>query len=59
VVLDNLPVDEVAGIREAITTPRAQLFYLPPYRPDIQPTRMALTALKALLRRYPLSASAS
>jgi hypothetical protein len=29
VVLDNLPAHKVAGIREAITARRAQLFYLP------------------------------
>lgn len=30
VVLDNLPAHKVDGIREVITAPGAQLFYLPP-----------------------------
>ena len=33
VVLDNLPAHKVAGIREAITARRAQIFYLPPPQP--------------------------
>ena len=37
VVLDNLPAHKVAGIREAITARRAQLFYLPPYSPEMNP----------------------
>jgi len=53
VVLDNLPAHRVTGIREAITARRAQLFYLPPYSPDMNPIEMAFAKLKALLRHEP------
>ena len=53
VVLDNLPAHKVAGIREAITRRRAQLFYLPPYSRDMNPIEMAFAKLKALLRQEP------
>jgi transposase len=42
-----------AGIREAITARRAQLFYLPAYSPDMNPIEMAFAKLKALLRQDP------
>ncbi len=53
VVLDNLPAHKVAGIREAITARRAQLFYLPPYSPNMNPIEMAFAKLKAPLRQQP------
>ena len=53
VVLDNLPSHKVAGVRKAITARRAQLFYLPPYSPDLNPIEMAFAKLKALLRQEP------
>jgi transposase len=53
VVLDNLPAHKVAGIREAIADRRAQIFYLPPYSPDMNPIEMAFAKLKALLRHEP------
>lgn len=53
VVLDNLSSHKVAGVREAITARRAQLFYLPPYSPDLNPIEMAFAKLKALLRQEP------
>jgi transposase len=54
VVLDNLPAHKVAGIREAITDRRAQIFYLPPYSPDMNPIEMTFSKLlKALLRQEP------
>jgi transposase len=53
VVLDNLPAHKVAGIREAIADRRAQIFYLPPYSPDMNPIEMAFAKLKALLRQEP------
>jgi transposase len=52
-VLDNLPAHKVAGIHEAVTQRRAQLFYLPPYSPDLNPIEMAFAKLKALLRQDP------
>lgn len=53
VVLDNLPAHKVAGVREAIAERRAQLFYLPPYSPDMKPIEMAFAKLKAHLRQEP------
>jgi transposase len=53
VVLDNLPAHKVAGIREAITARYAQIFYLPPYSPDLNPIEMAFAKLKTLLRQEP------
>jgi len=53
VVLDNLPAHKVAGIREAIAARRAQIFYLPPYSPDMNPIEFAFSQLKALLRQEP------
>ena len=53
VVLDNLPAHKVTGIREAIAERRAQIFYLPPYSPDMNPIEMAFAKLKALLRKEP------
>jgi transposase len=51
VVMDNLPVHKVAGVREAIEAVAAKLLYLPPYSPDLNPIEMAFSKLKALLRK--------
>ena len=51
VVMDNLPVHKVAGVREAIEAAGATLLYLPPYSPDLNPTEMAFSKLKAHLRK--------
>src|SRR5262249_55517799 len=37
VLLDNLSSHKTAGIAEAITAQGAQLIYLPPYSPDLNP----------------------
>ena len=37
VVMDNLAVHKVAGIREAVAAAGASLLYLPPYSPDLNP----------------------
>ena len=50
VVMDNLPAHKVAGIRAAIEARGAQLFYLPPYSPDLNPIELIFAKLKALLR---------
>jgi transposase len=51
VVMDNLPVHKVAGVREAIEAAGATLRYLPPYSPDLNPIEMAFSKLKAHLRK--------
>jgi transposase len=50
VVLDNLSSHKVAGVREAIETAGANLLYLPPYSPDLNPIELAFSKLKRLLR---------
>ena len=51
VVLDNLPAHKPAAVREAIEATGAQLRYLPPYSPDLNPIEMAFAKLKALLKK--------
>src|ERR1700712_4222974 len=41
VVMDNLPVHKVAGVRAAIEEVGAQLWLLPPYSPDFNPIENA------------------
>lgn len=50
VIMDNLPAHKVAGVREAIEAAGAQLLYLPPYSPDLNPIEMAFAKLKSILR---------
>jgi transposase len=51
VVMDNLPSHKVVGIREAIEAAGAELRYLPPYSPDLNPIEQFFAKLKALLRK--------
>jgi transposase len=51
VVIDNLSAHKVAGVREAIEATGAQLLYLPPYSPDLNPIEQLFAKLKALLRK--------
>lgn len=50
VVMDNLPAHKVSGIAQLINTKGAQVFYLPPYSPDMNPIENAFAKLKTLLR---------
>jgi len=50
VVMDNLSSHKVKGVRERIETAGAQLLYLPPYSPDLNPIEKAWAKLKQLLR---------
>ena len=50
VILDNLSVHKVAGVRKAIEAAGARLLYLPAYSPDFNPIEQAFAKLKALLR---------
>ena len=50
VVMDNLAAHKVQGVREAIQAAGAQLLYLPPYSPDLNPIELVFAKLKALLR---------
>jgi transposase len=51
VVMDNLPAHKRSQIRVAIEAVGAQLMYLPPYSPDLNPIEMAFAKLKAALRK--------
>lgn len=51
VIMDNLAVHKVTGVRTAIENAGAMLLYLPPYSPDLNPIEMAFSKLKALLRK--------
>jgi transposase len=51
VVLDNLAVHKVDGVRQAIATVGAFILYLPPYSPDLNPIEQLFAKLKALLRK--------
>lgn len=50
VVMDNLSSHKVKGVRERIEAVEAQLLYLPPYSPDMNPIEKAWAKLKQLLR---------
>jgi transposase len=51
VIMDNVSVHKVAGVREAIETRGAILFYLPPYSPDLNPIEQLFSKLKGILRK--------
>jgi transposase len=51
VIMDNLAAHKVAGVRAAIEAVGAELRYLPPYSPDLNPIEQAFAKLKALLRK--------
>lgn len=50
VVMDNLSSHKVNGVRQAIEAAGAELRYLPPYSPDLNPIELAFSKLKKLLR---------
>ena len=51
VVMDNLSVHKVAGVREAIRAAGASVLYLPSYSPDFNPIEQLFAKFKALLRK--------
>jgi transposase len=51
VVMDNLGSHKVAGITEAIEARGAELLYLPPYSPDLNPIERSFAKLKSLIRK--------
>ena len=50
VIMDNLRVHKMAGVRDAIAAAGATLLFIPPYSPDFTPIELAFSKLKALLR---------
>lgn len=51
VVMDNLRAHHTHGVRQAIESVGAQVLYLPPYHPELNPIEMTWSKLKAILRR--------
>ena len=51
VVMDNLPAHKPAAVRSAIESCGAELPFLPPYSPDLNPIEMAYSKPKALLKK--------
>lgn len=51
VVMDNLSSHKAVGVREAIESVGADLWYLPPYSPDFNPIEKLWSKVKAYLRR--------
>lgn len=50
-ILDNLSTHKHAVAAKAMCEAGYWFFFLPPYRPDLNPTEMAFSELKAHLRR--------
>jgi transposase len=50
VVMDNLSSHKVKGVVEAIAAVGAEVRYLPPYSPDLNPIELAFSKFKKLLR---------
>ena len=50
VVMDNLSSHKVAGVGKAIRKAGADVLYLPPYSPDLNPIEKMWSKVKALLR---------
>lgn len=51
VVMDNLPCHKQSGVVQAIEAVGADVFYLPPYSPDLNPIENAFSKLKTRLRQ--------
>ena len=56
VVMDNLPAHKVDGVRKLIEAVNASLVYLPPYSPDLIPSRW-WCPLRVIRARCPLCAN--
>lgn len=52
VIMDNLSSHKGAAVRKAIEAAGAELRYLPPYSPDLNPIEQAFAKLKAHLRKH-------
>ena len=50
VVMDNLSAHKAAGVAEAIRRRRAEVAFLPPYSPDLNPVELLWAKVKASLR---------
>ncbi len=52
VVMDNLSSHKSKAVQDAIEAAGAELRYLPPYSPDLNPIEQAFSKLKAHLRKH-------
>jgi transposase len=52
VIMDNVPSHKVDGVQAAIEAAGANLRYLPPNSPDLNPIEATYSACKAFLRKY-------
>jgi transposase len=52
VVMDNLSSHKQQGVVEAIRQVAAEVLYLPPYSPDLNPIEKLFAKLKTLLRQH-------
>jgi hypothetical protein len=50
VVMDNLSSHKIEGVRQLIEKAGAEVLYLPPYSPDLNPIEKAWSKLKQILR---------
>ena len=50
VVMDNLAAHKVMGVRTAIEKAKAQVMYLPPYSPDLNPIETVFSKFKWLIK---------
>jgi len=50
VVMDNLSSHKIKGVRQLIEKVGAEVLYLPPYSPDLNPIEKAWSKLKQILR---------
>lgn len=50
VVMDNLSSHKVSGVNKLIAAAGAEVLYLPPYSPDLNPIEKAWAKLKQMLR---------
>jgi transposase len=51
VVVDNLSSHKVAGVAEAIEKVGAEVVYLPPYSPDLNPIEQVFSKVKSTIRK--------
>jgi transposase len=51
VVMDNLGSHKVAGVADAIRSAEAEVLYLPPYSPDLNPIENVFSKVKGEIRK--------
>ena len=51
VIMDNLTSHKFSGIEELIKAAKAELRYLPPYSPDLNPIEKMWSKIKSILRK--------